>query len=769
MSKRDKAKEPKKAKAKIVAKPLPTPTSQDRSANLRIAKSKAAEKPASKAPAFAIKPPDLMPGVVPAGKQSAIAMDYAPGVYDFASQCFGADFQGFPGYPYLANLATRAEYRAFASTMASELFREGIKLSSKTDANRSQDNPRIAELEEAIKEFNLLHVFQTVAAQECFFGRGQISINIKGAEDDLPLVLAKQTVKQGSLTSFTPVEAMWTSPSAYNAIDPTAPDFYKPRQWFLLGKEVHASRLLTIITRPLPDMLKPAYNFSGMSLSQLAEPYVNNWLRTRQAVSDLINNFSITALKTDMGQMLQGSCDGQDVLDRADFFTLTRSNRGLMLLDNTAEELVQLNTPLSGLHELQAQAQEHQCLSSGTLIETRRGQVAIENVKESDEVMTRDGYAPVEWVGVTGTTTQFVEIEIEGSILRATKEHPVWSETKNDFVPAKSVDLSHRLRKSRAWVSTGNLSRGEAAYGAQQKQGTTGIQRLGGCSIESFTKRMLGRFQEAMMSITRMRSAITTHSKILRFSQRSNTQQSMGLKDGACLWSMPRSRASNAGKSTKQSGLLGRFIALAHARLAHGYVEVAANRVSVVDLHVPESVYNIKVADGFLPEYYANGVLVHNCSVVRIPAMILTGISPTGMNASSEGEIRSFYDWVSSQQESFYRPPMWICIQLLMLHLWGEIDPTITFEFNPLWQVSAKEQSDIRVNNANADAVYLDRSVVSPEETRERLAKDPDSGYSGIDVDDLPEVVEPDVPAGFGGDNPDDNTEEDASLGNPEA
>lgn len=516
MSKRDKEKKP-KVKAKIIAKPLPVPTSQDRSANLRIAKSKAAEKPASKAPVFAIKPPDLMPGVVPAGRTSAIAMDYAPGVYDFASQCFGADFQGFPGYPYLANLATRAEYRAFASTMASELFREGIKLSSKTDANRSQDNPRIAELEEAIKEFNLLHVFQTVAAQECFFGRGQISINIKGANDALPLVLAKQTVKQGSLTSFTPVEAMWTSPSAYNAIDPTAPDFYKPRQWFLLGKEVHASRLLTIITRPLPDMLKPAYNFSGMSLSQLAEPYVNNWLRTRQAVSDLINNFSITALKTNMAQTLMGGCDAMDLADRADLFTMHRANRGLMLLDNESEELVQINTPLSGLHELQAQAQEHQC------------------------------------------------------------------------------------------------------------------------------------------------------------------------------------------------------------------------------------------------------------SVVRIPAMILTGISPTGMNASSEGEIRSFYDWVSSQQESFYRPPMWICIQLLMLHLWGEIDPTITFEFNPLWQVSAKEQSDIRVNNANADAVYLDRSVVSPEETRERLAKDPDSGYSGIDVDDLPEVVEPDVPAGFGGDNPDDNTEEDASLGNPEA
>lgn len=506
MAKRDKEKPAKKAKPKIKAKPLPVaatapakPTAADRRANLAIARSKAAEKPVTQR--FAIKPPDLMPGVVPAGKTSAIAMDYAPGVYDFASLSLGADFQGFPGYPYLANLATRAEYRAFASTMASELFREGIKFSSKAVDSRgtAEDSPRIAELEKAVKEFNLLGVFQTAAAQECFFGRGQISINIKGANDALPLIIAPQTIKQGKLTSFTAIEAMWTTPNAYNAIDPTAVDFYKPRSWFLLGKEVHASRLLTIITRPLPDMLKPAYNFSGMSLSQLAEPYVNNWLRTRQAVSDLINNFSITALKTNMGQMLQGDCDGGDILSRADFFTLTRANRGLMLLDNSDEDLVQLNTPLSGLHELQAQAQEHQC------------------------------------------------------------------------------------------------------------------------------------------------------------------------------------------------------------------------------------------------------------SVTRIPAMILTGISPTGMNASSEGEIRSFYDWLSSQQESFWYHPLEICIQILQLHLWGEIDETITFEFNPLWQVSALDAANIRVANANADAVYLDRSVVSPEETRERLAADPDSGYAGIDVEDLPEVPDDDVDADFGG------------------
>lgn len=82
----------------------------------------------------------------------------------------------------------------------------------------------------------------------------------------------------------------------------------------------------------------------------------------------------------------------------------------------------------------------------------------------------------------------------------------------------------------------------------------------------------------------------------------------------------------------------------------------------------------------------------------------------------------------------------------------------------------AKDAANIRVANANADAVYLDRSVVSAEETRERLAADPDSGYAGIDVEDLPEVVESEDPAMFG-DDPDDLTPggEDPDLGNNEA
>lgn len=463
-----------------------------RKAAMSKAKTKSQMKPASDA-ATRWEPPMLMPGVVPNGKTPAVAMDSLCGpTYQFLNSAAGglysANIQPFPGYQNLAALATRPEYRAFASTISTELTREWIEICNKDGTDAKALAEKIKQLEEALEYFNLRSVFRQAAEQEALFGRGQISINIKGADISLPLILDPRTIPVKSLRDFTPVEAMWTSPSMYNALDPTAPDFYKPTHWWMLGRDIHASRLMTIITRPLPDMLKPAYNFSGMSMSQLAQPYVENWLRTRQAVSDLIDKFSRTFLKTDMAQVLNGG-DGGDLFDRLDIYVNTFSNLGMGVMDKDAEDIVQVNTPLSGLHELQAQAQEHMC------------------------------------------------------------------------------------------------------------------------------------------------------------------------------------------------------------------------------------------------------------SVSRIPAMILTGISPSGLNASSEGEIRAFYDWIAATQEAYYAQPIDTCLKVVQLHLWGEIDDSITFKFKSLWQTSAKEESEIRRARAEEASIYIANGVIDASEARQNLADDPDSGWDNIDGE--LEIVQP--------------------------
>jgi len=449
---------------------------------LRSAVYKAQQTPAYKYP---IKAPEIALGVVPKGERApvSIAMDdwggQFPGASAYAYSAGG--IAGFPGYPHLSMLATRAEYRAMASALSTEMVREWITINSSETASDSTKT-KVTKLKKAMDDMKIQQIIQRAVEHDAYFGRAQILICLKGHDITTPLVLDKRTITPGTFEKVVTVEAIWTTPATYNALRPQDDDFYKPSKWFMLGQQVHASRLMTVITRPLPDMLKPAFNFGGMSISQLAEPYVDNWLRTRQSVADLINNFSITALATSMDQILTGGDDGTDLFNRADLFTATRSNRGLMMLDKDREELVQVNVPLGGLHELQAQSQEHMC------------------------------------------------------------------------------------------------------------------------------------------------------------------------------------------------------------------------------------------------------------AVSRLPAIILTGISPGGLNASSDGEIRTFYDWIAAQQESYWRSPIDTIFKVLQLSMYGEIDEDITWAFVSLFQMTPAELAAIRLSDSTAAGNYINAGVIAPEEDRERLARDPESGYQGLDL-----------------------------------
>lgn len=444
---------------------------------------------------YPIQPVQLPTGVVPAG----MAMDALPiaggnDIWGYLNISFPGG--GFPGYPYLSSLATRAEYRAFASAISTELTREWLELVS-TSGDDSK-NDKLDELSAFFDEIKLRGTVQRAAEHDVLFGRGQIFIDIEGADRKTPLILDHRTVAKGSFKRVCAVEANWTTPKMYNALDPTAPDFFRPSVWFLLGQEVHASRLQTVITRPVPDLLKAAFNFGGISLSQLAEPYVDNWLRTRQSIADLINNFSLTALKTSMDQVLEGG-EPDGLLERLQLFTQMKSNKGLMVLDGDREDLVQFNTPLSGLSELQSQALEHMCTAS------------------------------------------------------------------------------------------------------------------------------------------------------------------------------------------------------------------------------------------------------------RIPAMVLTGISPTGLNASSEGEMKAWDNWISAQQEAYWGEAIATILKVAQLSLFGEIDPEITFHFLPLHQQTPKEIAEINEIQQRIDTNYIASGVLAPEEVREHLARDVDSGYQGLDLEMMP--VEPNADPMDGGED----------------
>lgn len=450
------------------------------------------EKTPEKRPVVRYEP---APGVVPNDAKGAVAaMDATP--YNYLNNCsfnsMGLE-NGFPGYPYLAQLAQLPEYRKITCTIAKEMTRKWLKLKSVGEGEDKAE--KLAKLEAAMIKFKVRAAFRKMAEHDGFFGRGQIYIDVRKpggvaasedpAELQTPLVLSPAKIKKDSLIGFRVVEPMWTYPGLYNSTNPLAKDYYKPSTWYVMGKIVHDSRFVMMISRPVPDMLKAAYSFGGISMSQLARPYIDNWLRTRDSVSDLVHSFSITGLETDLATLLAPDLTGTgDILKRVQLFNQLRDNRGLMVTNKETEGFFQLNTPLSGLDHLQAQSQEQMA------------------------------------------------------------------------------------------------------------------------------------------------------------------------------------------------------------------------------------------------------------SVASIPLVKLLGITPSGLNASSDGEIRVFYDDIHAEQENTFRDQMKRLLDVLQLNEFGEIDPDITFEFEPLFQLSSLELANQRKADADTDAVLIENGVITAEEARARLAADKDAPYAALEVTD---------------------------------
>lgn len=433
---------------------------------------------------YGLDMPELPDGV---RANNSIAMDCNSNLGTFGAGCFFNT--GFIGYPRLAELAQISEYRSVTETTASEMTRQWIEIKSVGDDDNSE---KIKQIEECYEKLNIRDVFRKAIESDGFFGRGQIMIQMKGQDNDKlgnPLLLTSKTIGKGCLKALVPIEPMWTAPAQCNTTDPTAEDFYKPKTWFVMGREIHRDRLFTLISRPVPDLLKSAYNFGGVSMSQLMMPYVDRWLRTVDSVSDLLHSFSLSGIKTDMSTILSGGCDEEvNMTLRAEVYNRFRDNRGLMMLDKDNEEFFQFNTPLSGLDALLAQSQEQLAMPSHT------------------------------------------------------------------------------------------------------------------------------------------------------------------------------------------------------------------------------------------------------------PLVKLLGVTPSGLNASSEGEIAVYYDYIKALQENILRDPLDKVLKLVQLHLFGEIDDSITFSFVPLAQMDESQLATIRKSDSDRDVAYIQAGVISAEEVRGRLASDTDSGYNGIDVEDVPEI-----------------------------
>jgi uncharacterized protein len=107
-------------------------------------------------------------------------------------------------------------------------------------------------------------------------------------------------------------------------------------------------------------------------------------------------------------------------------------------------------------------------------------------------------------------------------------------------------------------------------------------------------------------------------------------------------------------------------------------------------------------------------------STLDMPVTLLMGQSPAGLNATGDMDARWFYDRVKAMQKRKLGPYLKRALQLAFRAkkgpTGGHEPKKWTIQFYPLWQLRSDEEAKRRLAVAQADQVYIQSQVLSPEE-----------------------------------------------------
>lgn len=272
------------------------------------------------------------------------------------------------------------------------------------------------------------------------------------------------------------------------------------------------------------------------------------------------------------------------------------------------------------------------CFTAGTKILTRSGEIPIEDIQSGDYVWTRCGLSPV--VAVGSRTEMVGKIRFSnGSVLEVTQDHPIFSNGK--------------------WVPAGVLSKGQCVThvlngaesdGTATQAGTTNIEarevnkgEIAIDCIERFIERIMGISQK--VGIFTIKTAIGLTTPLITwlyftgsikdfFSKKTLSPDAIGLQKIcsnalAVFVAKTSDVKSQSTLSVKHASTNERikndpkkesFVKTSPQFLQPVADDFAVNVASTWERVGLAKVFNIQVED--TPEYFANGILVHNCDEI---------------------------------------------------------------------------------------------------------------------------------------------------------
>lgn len=135
-------------------------------------------------------------------------------------------------------------------------------------------------------------------------------------------------------------------------------------------------------------------------------------------------------------------------------------------------------------------------------------------------------------------------------------------------------------------------------------------------------------------------------------------------------------------------------------------------------------------------------------AAASVPATKLLGTSPKGFNASGEYEEASYHEELESLQAHDMTPFLdrhYLCLMRSSVNAkYPETKGAdIDIAWRPLDAITTKEQAEVNLIKAQSGQALVMAGAIDGTDERDRLIKDPDSGYTGMLADpDLDEPVD---------------------------
>ena len=155
-------------------------------------------------------------------------------------------------------------------------------------------------------------------------------------------------VTSGSYQGIRQIDPQWCTPltTAGNIADPASLDYLDPTYWQISGKKYHKSHFVITKGDEVSDLLKPTYQYAGVSLTQKIYNQVFSAEKTANEVPMLVQSKRLNVFK--MEDMAGNISDYNKFESRMQKWVQLRDNYGIRFADSN-DSIEQLETSLSDL------------------------------------------------------------------------------------------------------------------------------------------------------------------------------------------------------------------------------------------------------------------------------------------------------------------------------------------------------------------------------------------------------------------------------------